>query len=377
MGPALLRVLFLTVLITLTLSTAFAQTDNWLGGQGYWESAINWDHGVPVSTSNVVIDGQNQANAVFLESNSAINSLTMNSGNYHLNDLYVDGGQNFSIASLVIINAGRIFLRSGGTMTAGTFGGGGLTISNNSTLKVLGDFFAWTAGWADLVTGGNLSVAGHLVNSSYNFNQESTAGTLTVTGQLANGGSSIQKAGMVLASKVNAGSVLNTTGTIQVQGGNLTVSTILTNTDDFGLIEAGAVASTPMLQNSGTIEIYNGTTLQVGSGTRGSTTGYLQYSNGTLEEEISQGAVLKGTAGKITLYQGGAVFLDGTLNIQLQSGFNPQVGTTYKILDFDPGALSGSFANVLNAYFNNGKEMWQVIYDNADGYVALKAVSAQ
>ena len=39
--------------------------------------------------------------------------------------------------------------------------------------------------------------------------------------------------------------------------------------------------------------------------------------------------------------------------------------------------MSGTFANVQNVYFNNGTEMWQVIYDNADGYVALKAVPAQ
>jgi len=376
MRPALPRLLLLAV-ITFAFSSAFAQTDSWLGGDGYWESSIHWDHGVPVSSSDVVINATNQANTVFLESDSTIHSLSMRSSNYNLNDLYVEGGQNFVITQSVSLGFySRMFVRSPGTTTVGTnlIDGGELTVSDNSTLKVLGNLTA--SGGTDLLTGGNLTVAGNLVNSNYYFGQESTAGTLTVTGQLANIGASTQKAGMVLAATVNAGNVLNATGGIQVQGGALTVSGRLNNTDDFGLIGTGAVATVSTLENSGKIEIYNGTSLQVGSGTRGSTTGYLQYANGTLVEHIYRGAVIKGSAGSTTLYQGGAVLLDGTLNIQLQSGFNPPIGTTYKIFTFDPGALGGSFANVQNVSFNNGTEMWQVVYDNADGYVALKAVSS-
>jgi hypothetical protein len=240
---------------------------------------------------------------------------------------------------------------------------------------VPGNFNAF--GNTDLNTGGTLTVGGTLFNTN-TFLQESTAGTVTVTGQLANVSTQpgYYEATMQLAATTNVASLLNATGGIQVNG-SLNVSGTLNNTDFIETILTGAVASTMTLQNSGSIDVYNGTTFQVGSGTRGSTTGYLQYSNGTLIEEIYYGGAVGGSAGHVTLYQGGAVFLDGTLNIQLLNGFIPRVGAFYTILTFDPGALSGSFANVENLYFNNGTEMWQVIYDNVDGRVALKAVATQ
>jgi hypothetical protein len=34
------------------------------------------------------------------------------------------------------------------------------------------------------------------------------------------------------------------------------------------------------------------------------------------------------------------------------------------------------FASIQNMYFNSGTEQWIVIYDNADGYVALEASPA-
>jgi hypothetical protein len=252
---------------------------------------------------------------------------------------------------------------------------GGVTVADNSTLQVLGNFNAF--GNTDLNTGGALTVGGNLFNT-FNFLQESTAGTMTVTGQLTNVSTQpgYYEATMQLAATVNAATLLNSTGGIQVNG-SLNVSGTLNNTDFIETILTGAAASTMTLQNSGSIDVYNGTTFQVGSGERGSTTGYLQYSNGTLIEEIYRLGAVGGSAGRVTLYQGGAVFLDGTLNIQLLNGFIPRVGAFYRILNFDPGALSGSFANVENLYFNNGTEMWQVIYDNVDGWVALKAVATQ
>ena len=70
-----------------------------------------------------------------------------------------------------------------------------------------------------------------------------------------------------------------------------------------------------------------------------------------------------------------AVSLDGTLNVLLQSGFNPAVGSTYEFIVFTPGELSGMFSSIQNDIFNGGTEQWAVIYNNSGGYVELLAQS--
>ena len=54
---------------------------------------------------------------------------------------------------------------------------------------------------------------------------------------------------------------------------------------------------------------------------------YAQTSNGTFELEVTSG-------GFDQLTVGGMVSLDGTLDILLEQGFNPAVGTVYKFLLF-------------------------------------------
>ena len=68
-----------------------------------------------------------------------------------------------------------------------------------------------------------------------------------------------------------------------------------------------------------------------------------------------------------------SVSLDGTLKVLLQPGYNPAVGSTFEFILFTPGDLSGVFASLQNAIFNNGTEQWKVIYSNSGGYVELQA----
>ena len=58
--------------------------------------------------------------------------------------------------------------------------------------------------------------------------------------------------------------------------------------------------------------------------------GYIQLANGTLGEMISMTSF-----GVINV--NGSALLDGTLDILLQGGFNPSVGSTYKFLNFTSG----------------------------------------
>ena len=71
----------------------------------------------------------------------------------------------------------------------------------------------------------------------------------------------------------------------------------------------------------------------------------------------------------------GSASLDGTLDILLQSGYNPAVGTSFTFLLLNPGQLSGTYATILNDIFNGGTEKWLVNYNDAGGFVSLTAAS--
>ena len=305
MRPALPRLLFLALTITVATSSAFAQTDNWLGGQGHWENAANWDKGVPVSTSDVVIDQEGyKEDIVFLTSDSIIHSLTMKSFGYSFCDFYVEGGQNFSITEGVHMNAGRLFLRSGGAVSvAKDFTVTALYVESATNLSVAGNLsLTVPGGYIEQTTGGNIAVAGNLLNSGELMN-EAGAGKITVSGQFESVGASPKKRAFTqVDSQVNAASLLNSNGEIFGRG-TLTVSGTLNNTDDMEFAAPGVV-NAMTLENSGMFFIDPGTTVQVGSGMHGSTPGYIQYPDGTLTEHIYQGRTVKGAAGTMTLAQG-------------------------------------------------------------------------
>ena len=71
----------------------------------------------------------------------------------------------------------------------------------------------------------------------------------------------------------------------------------------------------------------------------------------------------------------GNASLDGTLDILLQGGFNPTVGSTYDFILFTPGGLSGIFATINNDIFNGGTERWIINYNSPGGDVSLTAMS--
>src|ERR1019366_506018 len=151
-------------------------------------------------------------------------------------------------------------------------------------------------------------------------------------------------------------------------GGNtLNIGGTLTNNNTFELYGLGDVANVTTLVNNGAVTIGTGAKLMVGTGVAGSP-GYYQFANGTLGEFVNMS-----NFGVITVDNGASVALNGTLKVLLQSGYNPAVGSTFEFIQFTPGDLSGVFASLQNAIFNNGTEQWVVVYDNTDGYVELQA----
>ena len=130
-------------------------------------------------------------------------------------------------------------------------------------------------------------------------------------------------------------------------------------------VKNGSSIDPPFVNNGGTINIDSLSKMIVGTGNPMGL-GYIQLANGTLGEIITPTSY-----GVINV--NGSALLDGTLDILLKPGFNPAVGSTYKFLFANAGQINGTFASILNDFFNGGTEQWMVNYDNADGYVELTA----
>jgi hypothetical protein len=237
------------------------------------------------------------------------------------------------------------------------YGGGG------NTLNITGTLTNNSGGSFALNGPGDTATIGSVVNSGLIDLENGSA--LTVSGDVNNGGN-------IYASDFG-GSGHNT---ITIDG-ELTFSPggqvkLFNPTDQLiihGSMELlnGSAVSTPTLNNGGTINVDNLSTLLVGLGVLHNTSAnYTQLANGTLGEMISST-----NFGVINV--NGSALLDGTLAVLLQGGYNPAVGSMYKFLLANPGQINGTFASILNDIFNGGTEKWLVTYDKADGFVELTA----
>ena len=247
-------------------------------------------------------------------------------------DLFNEGGQiglegpNETLSVGTLTNNGSITLNGpNATATIGSVTNGGtIDLENASTLTVNGD----------------VNNSGTLYTSFYG-----TGGnTVTVGGLLTN----------EATGQIN----LNGPGDVLQALGGLSNSGVIN-------INNGSTIDPPFVTNGGTINIGSMSKLVVGMG------GYTQLANGTL------GEIITGHNSFGVINVNGSALLDGTLDILLQGGFNPRVGSIFQFIFANPGQISGTFANIENDFFNDGTEQWDVIYDNADGIVELTAEKAR
>jgi hypothetical protein len=330
-------------------------------------------------------------------------------------------GGNTMTFTAALTNSGTFQLNGAGdmaTMASLTNNSGGFVdVENGSTLNVTGNVNN-SAGQPQGIytsfngTGGNkINIGGNLVNNGM-IGIESTGDQFKVTGSVTNnasalialtGGSSatfsstLTNPGVVdleNASSLTVNGATNNTGILSTSrfggtGGNtMSFTALLTNNNGahvdvlgpndtvhmsgglanagFVFVQNGSTVDPPFVNNIGIINIDNTSTFVTGTGAH-SGTGYIQLANGTLGEMISNS-----NFGQI--FAGSSVSLNGTLDILLQGGFNPAVGSTYDIILFSPGGLTGVFATIQNQIFNGGSEKWLVTYDNTNGDVQLMAV---
>ncbi len=300
-----------TLLLLSTALTAYAScgTDYWQGNvNSAWEFSLNWSLGfAPMACDAVVIpDPKHSAMLAVMANQNQVQ------------------GKLYPMDSLQIGNNGA---------------GGSLTIDTGAQFQIANDLTVGTVG--SLTNNASVQVGG--------------TGYVNFKSPLLNTGNFVFQNDLYNA------------GDIYASGGILSVNGVLHNT--FSLFPEGAgIIATPQFENDGTVMVgRGGGTMLVGIGTPQA--GYVQYSNGVLDEVITSGGF-----GQILTT---SASLDGTLNIELANGFNPPIGTIYQLIYTN--TLTGKFATVQNQYFNHGTEKWDVVYvinQNFPNYVDLEAAAA-
>jgi hypothetical protein len=247
-------------------------------------------------------------------------------------------------------NLGSLYIATGATVNLPT--GQGL-VNSLGSVTLYGTLEAGAAsGIANLTSVQNTF---NLYNTSAN-SVTPNGGTLTV--------------GTSATLNLNAGTSLAVTGNISNQGGISNQGTSLTDTGIFlqksGYFYDYTKAQTSTLSNAGgTLDVFSGGLLTVGTGS-GSGTGYDQLSTGVLDELISSSAF--GLVGVSN-----AAVLNGTLNIQLQPGYTPLLGSTFDIMNFTSEV--GTFATV-NGVSINGSEHFRVDYNATNVTLTVVAGAA-
>jgi hypothetical protein len=342
----------------------------WTDTNGNWSNSGNWNGGVPtLSTNTCISDG---TSSVTLDVNGSTADLQLANGN----TLSFNPSMSLNIGGM-LTNGGTFLLNGPGniaTIGNGASNSGIVDLEDGSTLTVMGDVM----NAADISTTGFGTVGGNTVNITGMLTNQ--AGSTFVLlgggpGDMATIGGNVTNAGfvnvegastLVVNGALDNSGFLFTNGDLVAGSNTVTINGMLTNEIDAQIAVNGPsdmVQAASGLTNGGTITIDSTSTFAVGTGTTVGP-GYVQLADGTLYQIIAPGGF-----GVITV--DGSASLAGTLDIMLQAGFNPPVGSTYQFLFFTPGQLTGTFDTILNQTFNGGTEMWQVNYDNTDGYVEL------
>ncbi len=138
-------------------SAVLVAPDHWIAGTGNWNTVADWDLGVPISVSPVVITGSN-AN-VTLSQNATVDDLTVKASN----TLTIGSGDSLTITSsslgaLQVDSGAQVILQSGASLTTnGTaIGTGTIIINGGATLELNGATAGLTIQFAG--TGGTLKI---------------------------------------------------------------------------------------------------------------------------------------------------------------------------------------------------------------------------
>jgi len=289
--------------------------DNWNGGTGFWSDTGNWSAGAPGASSDVTIYSGGYDTAT-LDTSPTISSLVVGGASNGTTSELADGGvaQTLTISNGLTTGASGILSLTGGstvTAGAGSSNAGLIDLENASTLGITGNF----------TNSGTIRIVGNSLATMYGFNnmgyvKVQEASTLRINGDVWNSGSAIFNTGFIAGSGGN--NKLNITGD-------------LTNAADFGIRGAGDIVTIGgSVDNNGTIDLTNGSTLTANGGI--SNSGILRLSLSGLEGNTltipGQIALTNNATGLFAMYGDGAgdtatigvVNNFGTIDVQHGSG---------------------------------------------------------
>lgn len=341
-----------------------------------------WNYGTLNNTGTLNNDGfisdagtVNNSGAINNTRSIGFNSLNNNSGGLVSNSYLMSVGTSLNNNSGATVNNRSSFSNYGIVTNAGTLTNqAGANLTNKSGATVNNTGLLHNEGAVDI--------------RAYSQVSNQAGGRIENLATVTNSGTLINQSGAVLS---NAGNLSNNTGygSAGTFINNGTVDGVGTFTQVAGtsqingsLTQSQVTIQSGKLSGTGTIAapvINSGGVIMGGSpntpGTLSITGSFSQNAGGTWQE------LFTGTGmGQYSLIDiNGSVSLDGTLNILTDNGFTFAPGQTFTIADFTPGNLSGNFANmVFGSYSGNGTSLdignnltidaW---YNNALGNIQL------
>ncbi len=336
-------------------SRAFRLTlhPDWLGGNGYWSSAANWNFagmgsfGITPGAPHDVAIAPVASATVYGPSDATVNSLSISATGTNLATLNLNSGSVTAVNGTTLGNnaivtgngrlAGNLAINAGGRVLAG----------NNQSLQLAGNVANGgridaqsASGRASLEIGGTLTNSGassmNLFNADVmvhggviNGGQMSFAGLNTVSGTVTNGvGGQVSVSGS--AGETIFWDPFTNSGTVKVTPGSTAVF-------------FGPVYGSGLFHGGGTFhfagDVFPG--MSPGLMTLG---GSIIFSGGTLTMEL--GGLTPGSGhDKLVFLSGSTVSLAGIgLNVEYWGGWTAAAGQTYDLFDWN--GLSGSFSSV-------------------------------
>jgi fibronectin-binding autotransporter adhesin len=285
-------------------------TDLWLGGIGNWSNAAKWSIGVPTPPDDTFIYSGGNDLVTMDVGSSTVNSLAVGGASNGFTSELTDGSvaQTLSITNGLSVGQQGIlsFTGNGSSITAATVSNNGsVTIGHGATLNLTGQPLGVTSVLAgsSWTIGGNFEVGG-VANTGFS-NLSSVSGSVIFENGASQtiGNSLTNNAGGFI--DVDAGSTLTITGNVTNNAGGpqgiytgfngtgdntLNINGNLTNNGKFGLESAGDIATvggnvtnnsgalfaqtggssatfTGTLLNGGTVDLENGSSLNVNGAT--------------------------------------------------------------------------------------------------------------
>jgi T5SS/PEP-CTERM-associated repeat protein len=343
--------------------------DNWNGGTGNWSTAGDWSTGVPGSNSDVTIYSGGDDTVTLDLGSTTINSLTLGgASNGHTSEL-TDGGvaQTLTITTAMNVGVtGALELTGGSTVMAGAASSnGGIIDLFGGTLNISGDVTnSGTIETVGLGVGNKITISG-LVTNSGTFELLGSGDMASIGGGLTNAGT----VDVFNGSTLNLSGDVTNSGTIETSGSDvsnkITISGSLTNQSGGELSLSGPVAMATLgsLSNAGSVDVENGSTLQINgdannSGSivtnrNGVSGGNTINITGTLTQTDSATLVLNGPGDTVAtgaLMNAGAVYVDGGSTLTVAGD---ETNSSAGFLDLDGHSTLTITGNVDNSGYTS------------------------